>query len=771
MPQPDPQPFGKYLLLDRIAAGGMAEIYRAKTNAVAGVSKQVVIKKILPHYAGNKSFVGMFINEAKIAAGLSHGNIAQIFDFGEVEGEYFLAMEFVHGQTLSRVMRRARAKGLPTLPTAFALYIVLELCKGLHYAHTRLDEQARPLNIIHRDVSPQNVLISYEGEIKIVDFGIAKARVAGQTETEAGAVKGKYTYFAPEQARGKDLDARTDVFAAGIVLYEMVCGKLPFEGKMVDVLTRIVRGEFERPRAVNPDVPPALERIVLTAMATDRTVRYPSAQSFQEAVATYLYANAPAFSASTLSQLMTFLFEQELAAEGRPTNLPRDFAEQLVNYRKPMTREPELPPLDQNTAAARMSARGRKLDEDTDKEAPSGGETQAISDTRSAADTDRPSADTSREDGRPLRTAINSSLGRLPPRWVYVSAPLLAMTLAAAVVLLVGHFSTYAIQLTSTPVGARVKVDGRPSPMSTPLLISDLSADRPHVLELSAPDRRPWRQEVPPSRGRTVPIHAQLEQAEQPRREQLPPLPPPEPPAPTDVKGPGTYVLSAQQHAFAVSATASARVRLDPRKSYRVWTEGRLALSAGAAGLSEAVAFLDAEPPLGAGETALLLGKRPVAVKGASWLFAFIPDDSPGDNSGGLKLRVQEKGKEKETLTLLLDAKQNAVALPREKRLRITDLDPDARYELTFKEGATAPRLSPSGRPVRVLVSEAGANPRREPVSGMKILTPSSRMEVTGASALTLAIPDDVVEGNAGTLEVSLVLAPRGQVSPTRIGP
>jgi len=259
----------------------MAEIYRARFNGPAGVTKAVVVKKILPHYAGNKNFVSMFINEAKIVVGLSHGNIAQVFDFGEIDGEYFLAMEFVDGQPLSRVLRRMKDMGIPVMPTPFAVYIAMEVCKGLHYAHTRLDEQGRPLNIIHRDVSPQNLILSYEGQIKIVDFGIAKARNAGRSETEAGAVKGKYVYFSPEQARGKDLDSRSDIFAAGICLFEMVCGRLPFEGKMMEVLGKIVRCDFPRPRTLNPDVTPGLERILLNAMAGEREDRYPSAHAFQ----------------------------------------------------------------------------------------------------------------------------------------------------------------------------------------------------------------------------------------------------------------------------------------------------------------------------------------------------------------------------------------------------------------------------------------------------------------------------------------------------------
>jgi serine/threonine protein kinase len=154
--------FGKYELLDRIAAGGMAEIFRARYEPAKGVSKQVVIKRILPAYAENKGFIGMFTNEAKIAMGLSHGNIAQVFDFGAIDGDYFLAMELVDGQPLSKVAKRAKELGLPVLPSDIAAFIVAELLKGLHYAHTRLDEDGRPLRIVHRDVSPQNVLLGFE---------------------------------------------------------------------------------------------------------------------------------------------------------------------------------------------------------------------------------------------------------------------------------------------------------------------------------------------------------------------------------------------------------------------------------------------------------------------------------------------------------------------------------------------------------------------------------------------------------------------------------
>src|SRR4051812_41640466 len=169
----------------------MAEIFRARFSPAPGVTKQVVIKRILPHYAANKAFIQMFTNEAKIAIGLSHGNIAQVFDFGQIDGAWFLAMELVDGQPLSKVIKRAREQQLALLPIGFSVLIAIELLKGLHYAHTRLDERGKPLGIVHRDVSPQNVLVSYEGQVKVVDFGIAKARTAGREDTEAGAVKGK----------------------------------------------------------------------------------------------------------------------------------------------------------------------------------------------------------------------------------------------------------------------------------------------------------------------------------------------------------------------------------------------------------------------------------------------------------------------------------------------------------------------------------------------------------------------------------------------------
>ena len=180
-------------------------------------------------------------------------DVVQVFAVSKAEdGTYFLVMEFVDGCDLKELVAFNRAHRASDI--GLALYIMREAAKGLHYAHTRLDEDGRPLRIVHRDVSPQNVLLGFEGSVKIVDFGIAKARHLSSEETAANAVKGKYTYFSPEQARAKELDARTDVFAAGIVLYELLCGQLPFQGRLMDVLAKIVRGQFLKPRALNPRI-------------------------------------------------------------------------------------------------------------------------------------------------------------------------------------------------------------------------------------------------------------------------------------------------------------------------------------------------------------------------------------------------------------------------------------------------------------------------------------------------------------------------------------
>ncbi|WP_426748474.1 protein kinase [Myxococcus faecalis] len=331
MAESPPQQFGKYVLLSKIAAGGMAVTYRARMTGAAGVTKPCVIKQILPHFVDEADFVEMFIGEARLVASMSHSNIAQVFDFGEVGGQYFIAMELVQGQPLSKVLRRAQRAGMGFFPEPLALHVASKLCDGLDYAHRHVGEDGVEMGLVHRDVSPDNVLISYEGEVKVIDFGIAKATSAVEAKTSPGTLKGKYPYFSPEQAQGRqDLDARTDVYAAGVVLYEMVCGKRPYEGEFVTVLPRILTGDCLPPSANNPTVSPDLETVIGNAMAIDREARYQTAKELSESLVELLYRDNPRFTPTMLSQLMAYLFAEELMAEGRKAEVTPAFKEQVA---------------------------------------------------------------------------------------------------------------------------------------------------------------------------------------------------------------------------------------------------------------------------------------------------------------------------------------------------------------------------------------------------------------------------------------------------------
>ncbi|AKF81756.1 serine/threonine protein kinase [Myxococcus fulvus 124B02] len=336
--------FGRYELMSWLGRGGMAETWRARWMGDAGVTKSVLIKKVLPEFVADDAFVSMFVNEARISATLSHGNIAQVFDFGRVDEQYYLAMELVDGAPLHRIMKRAAQTGLPRLPVPIATYIALEMCRGLHYAHTRTDDKGVPLGIVHRDISPDNVLVSYEGQVKIVDFGIAKARMARNFQTEPGVVKGKYLFFSPEQARGREVDARTDVWATGLVLYEMLCGQTPVSGSQAAVMMKMANGEFPSPREVYPGLPEELDDIVMKALSVDLSARYESANAFADALAGFLYSYSPRFSTMNLAYLARVLFRGDMAQEGRELSVPPSFIDELTLWREQAERPTQVPP-------------------------------------------------------------------------------------------------------------------------------------------------------------------------------------------------------------------------------------------------------------------------------------------------------------------------------------------------------------------------------------------------------------------------------------------
>ena len=291
--------FGKYQLLERLARGGMAEVYKAKAHGVEGFEKILVIKRILPHLSNNQRFVELFINEAKVAVTLSHANIVQVFDLGQVDGSYFIAMEYVAGSDLSTLLGRTN-----TLSPGLAMYVVSEVAKALDYAHRRRDAQRQPLQIVHRDVSPQNILTSTEGEVKLADFGIARARIGLQRED--GSLRGKFAYMSPEQARGGPIDARSDLFSLGAVLYECVSGTKAFGAQSADeILRRVRQVDYEPLNDVLPPEHQPLSAIIDKALAADPNDRFQDAGQMYEAIVEHMYADGRHVGARTLADHIT----------------------------------------------------------------------------------------------------------------------------------------------------------------------------------------------------------------------------------------------------------------------------------------------------------------------------------------------------------------------------------------------------------------------------------------------------------------------------------
>jgi len=308
-----PVRFGKYLLVAKLASGGMAQLYRGKILGDQGFEKFIAIKQILPHLAEEKEFLSSFIDEAKLAALLHHQNIVQIYDFGSAEGAYFITMEYLFGKDLRVIAQKSKEKNLP-FSIEHCLFIISRICAGLDYAHQLKDFQGKPLNIIHRDVSPQNIIITYEGDVKIVDFGIAKAR-SRSTITQVGMIKGKVAYMAPEQASGKNIDSRSDIFPTGILLYEMLSGKRMFTGDTLQILAKVSRAEFDPPETAISNLAPKLYKILHQALAKDPEQRYQAGGEMLADLEECMFELSLRPTARGLAQYMKDLFKEEIFAE------------------------------------------------------------------------------------------------------------------------------------------------------------------------------------------------------------------------------------------------------------------------------------------------------------------------------------------------------------------------------------------------------------------------------------------------------------------------
>ncbi|RKG96828.1 serine/threonine protein kinase [Corallococcus sp. CA053C] len=292
VPIPDPagasavpllQPYGQYVLVRKLAEGGMAEIFLAKLLGADGFERNVVLKRMLPALSAIPDFVEMFRDEARLAAKLSHPHIIQIHELGFTDGCYYICMEYLAGEDFSTTLRLA-GRRRQYVPLPVVARVLIDAARGLHYAHTFTNEQGQPLHVVHRDVSPSNLYVTYQGQVKVLDFGIAKAE-SRLVQTRTGVVKGKYIYMAPEQAQGKEVDHRADVFSLGVSLYEAVTHVRPFSRENdLAVLNALLQGEFEKPRALRPDLPEGLEAIILKAMAFKQEDRYATADDFADAL-------------------------------------------------------------------------------------------------------------------------------------------------------------------------------------------------------------------------------------------------------------------------------------------------------------------------------------------------------------------------------------------------------------------------------------------------------------------------------------------------------
>ncbi|MBX2987484.1 MAG: serine/threonine protein kinase [Bdellovibrionaceae bacterium] len=338
--------FGKYILLEKLAAGGMAEIYLAKSLGAQGVNKFLAVKRVLPQFSENPEFKEMFREEARVSVNLRHSNVVPIFDFGEEKNQFYLVMEYVEGRNLRQILNELK-KHQVQFSIEQICYVIREAAGGLDHAHRCIDgSTGRPLNIIHRDISPQNIMVSFEGEVKIIDFGIAKAE--SQVEaTKAGTLKGKFGYMSPEQADGHQIDVRTDIFSLGIVFWELLANDRLFTASSEAAILRKIR-ECQIPsiRKINPNVPPELEKIVNKVLAKDPNLRYQTAAALHKDLNRFLNTQYPDFNAQDFAVFVKNTFASTYQESRR----------KLVDYAKAQNGDPRESTGSGVRAAARNDA-------------------------------------------------------------------------------------------------------------------------------------------------------------------------------------------------------------------------------------------------------------------------------------------------------------------------------------------------------------------------------------------------------------------------------
>ncbi len=315
----------KYRVIKRLEAGGMAEVYLGEASSVEGFKKRVAIKRVLPHLAQNENFIQMFLDEARLSARLTHANIVSVFDISAREDTFFLIMEFIDGANLKKILETLHKRG-QRFPIAEAIYMCTEACRGLAYAHELHDEHGKPLGIVHRDISPPNIMITRRGEVKVADFGLAKAGTQ-ISQTDPGVVKGKFSYLSPEAANGKEVDARADIFSLGIVLWEMLAGRRLFLGETDYATVKLIQqANIPRLAPLNPQVDEAFEEILLKSLARDPEHRYQRAQEFGDALTGYLFSHQLKVTNYDIANLVNAAMAEDVA----PTKNEASLIDRLI---------------------------------------------------------------------------------------------------------------------------------------------------------------------------------------------------------------------------------------------------------------------------------------------------------------------------------------------------------------------------------------------------------------------------------------------------------
>jgi hypothetical protein len=478
-PEFKPHVFGKFFLLQRLAVGGMAEIFRAKVAGAEGFEKELVVKRILPARSQDQGFIQMLVNEAKLTVQLTHNNVAQIYECGSIDGTYFISMELVNGVSLKDMMVSFARAGTAITPEQ-AIFMVLQLLQGLEYAHRKTDGQGNPLRIIHCDVSPDNALVSWQGEVKLLDFGIARA-ATGLSNYKEGMLMGKLGYVAPEQASlDRPWDHRVDVFAAGIILYELLTKQKPFQ-RAVDVESLIQSrlGKVVPPSSIDERLPKDLDTIVLRALAADPDQRYPDARSFGDALVDVLFPTPHSAIQDHLGRQMHAVYAERIARQRAARahdalvmKVLRNVAEQQrAAVYDSVARAETTGPLP-TTPLSELGT--NSVDIDLDRAAP------------------RPAA-LGPERIRTIRVGAGRAL------LVGVAAGL-AVTVAGYAA---GPWMREGVLVVSTtPPGAQVTLDGRPVPGTTPLVVEGVRLSGAHRIEAMAPAHRAAVLEIDGEPGR-----------------------------------------------------------------------------------------------------------------------------------------------------------------------------------------------------------------------------------------------------------------------------